>query len=178
MELKEERYQECNEAVEYVAELNQQGAQEQLLVSLGLGQVECIDLPLYAHRKVIHHGDGDEVGGDEDVDEQEEEELAIPEADAIIYPGTVVVHVEYAPAAGGAVVTPLWLEDVAHQTVATSLVFCVAQVEAPKHWHLPRVGSHDLEERPHQHAEQQMEEHQYHSRIHVSYINQLTSASS
>lgn len=40
--------------------------------------------------------------------------LAVVEAYAVIDPRTVVVHVEHAAPTGRAVVTSLWLEDVAH----------------------------------------------------------------
>lgn len=69
MELQEERNQEGYQAVEDVTQLNQKTPKEQLLITLCLCQVESIDFPLYAHHKVIHHGDSNEVSGDKDVDE-------------------------------------------------------------------------------------------------------------
>ena len=43
----------------------------------------------------IRHGNDDKIGDDEDVDEQEHEEFSIPEADAVVNPGAVMVHVEH-----------------------------------------------------------------------------------
>ena len=40
--------------------------------------------------------------------------LTVPEADAVIQPKTVVIHVQHAPVASGAVVTSLRFEHVAH----------------------------------------------------------------
>lgn len=65
--------------------------------------------------------------------------------------------------------TPLRFEHIAHQAIATAFVLCIAQVETPEHRHLARVSSHYLEERPHQHAETDVEEYQNHSRIHICY---------
>lgn len=69
MELQEEGNQEGYQAVEDVTQLNQKTPEEQLLITLCLCQVESIDLPLYAHHKVIHHGNSNKVSGDKDVDE-------------------------------------------------------------------------------------------------------------
>ena len=49
-------------------------------------------------------GEGEDEGED-DVEKEEHEELSIAETDAVGDPGTVVVHVQYAALAGGAVVT-------------------------------------------------------------------------
>lgn len=58
--------------------------------------------------------------------------FAVPEADAVVDPGTVVVHIEHAAVAGRAVVTPFGLEHIAHKTVPPPLVLRVALVEALK----------------------------------------------
>ena len=47
----------------------------------------------------------------------------------------------------------LGLEHIAHEAVAASLVFVVAEVEAPKDWHLTWVRGHGLEEGPEEHYE-------------------------
>jgi hypothetical protein len=49
-------------------------------------------------------GEGEDEGED-DVEKEEHEELSIAETDAVGDPGAVVVHVQYAALAGGAVVT-------------------------------------------------------------------------
>ena len=50
----------------------------------------------------------------------------VPSADAVVDPGTVMVHVENAPVASRAMVASLRLEDVAHQAIATTLVLRIA----------------------------------------------------
>jgi len=51
------------------------------------------------------NGKGEDQGED-DVEQEQHEELAVVEAHAVGDPGTVVVHVEDAALAGGAVVAP------------------------------------------------------------------------
>lgn len=74
--------------------------------------------------------------------------LAVPETDAVIYPGAMMVHVEDAAVARRAVMTALGFEHVTHEAVTASLVFVVSQVEAPEYGDLPRISCHRLEKRP------------------------------
>jgi len=69
-------------------------------------------------------------------------------------------------------VAALWLEDVAHQTVATALVLSVAQVEAPEDRDLSWVGRHRLEERPDKHHEEDVKHSQHHCNQVVVYTAQ------
>ena len=55
----------------------------------------------------------------------------------------------------------LRLKDIAHEAVAATLLFWVAQMEAPKYGHLSGVCSHGLNETPHEHNEQEVEHHQH-----------------
>ena len=55
--------------------------------------------------------------------------LSVPEANAVVDPGTVVVHNKHASIAGGTMVASLWFEHIAHQTISTSLRFTVTLVE-------------------------------------------------
>ena len=98
--------------------------------------------------KMREHEGGVVVAGELGVDEQEDEVLAIPEANAVVDPRAVVVHVDHAPVAHGAVVAPFRLEQVAHQTVAFALLLAVVHVEAPEGRHLSRVGHDHLHEAP------------------------------
>lgn len=50
------------------------------------------------------------------------------------------------------------LEDVADQAVAAALRLVIAEMEAPEGWHLSRIAVHSLEERPHQHEEEDVVE--------------------
>jgi hypothetical protein len=68
----------------------------------------------------------------------------------------MMIHVQNTPVAGGAMMASLWLENVAHQAVASTLVLRVAQVEAPKDRDLARVRSHHLKEGPSEHNKQEM----------------------
>ena len=85
--------------------------------------------------------------------------LSVPEADAVVDPGTVVVHVEHTPVAGRAVVAPLRLEHIAHQAVPPPLVLIVPLMESlklmmrggkeyPENGDLARVSEHCLAEAP------------------------------
>jgi len=106
----------------------------------------------------IWHGNDDEVGDDENVDEEQDEKLAVPEPDTIVNPRAVMVHVQHASVAGRAVMAALRLKYVAHEAVATAFVLWVTQVEAPENGDLARVGSHWLDEGPDKHDEQEVEE--------------------
>jgi hypothetical protein len=106
--------------------------------------------------RVCHGGDV-EVRNYEHVDQQQDEELTVPKADAVVDPRAVVVHVQHATVARRAVMAPLWFKDIAHQTIPSSLVLRVAQVKAPKHRHLPRVCRHCLHEGPYQHDKENVE---------------------
>ena len=56
----------------------------------------------------------------------------------------------------------LWLEDVAHETVAASLLLRITEVEAPEDRDLPGVCGHGLNEGPDKHYEEDVEhDHQY-----------------
>ena len=57
----------------------------------------------------------------------------------------MVIHVKYAPVAGGTMMASLWLENVAHQAISSSLIFIITQMESPKHWDLSRISGHSLE---------------------------------
>ena len=94
------------------------------------------------------HRHSDHVSYDEDVDEEKYEELAVPEANAIVDPGAVMVHVENAAIARGTMMAALRLEYVAHQTVTASFVLWITEVEAPEDGYLTWISRHALNERP------------------------------
>ena len=73
-----------------------------------------------------------------DVDDEEHKELAVVEAHAVVDPGAVVVHIQDAAVADGAVVRPIGFPDVAHLAVAPPLRL-VAHVEAPIRRHHARI---------------------------------------
>ena len=52
---------------------------------------------------------------------------------------------------------PFWFKNVAHETVATTLLFRIAQMEAPKHRNLARVRCHRLYKGPNQQYENYVE---------------------
>ena len=57
----------------------------------------------------------------------------------------MVIHVKYAPVARGTMMASLWLENVAHQAISSSLIFIITKMESPKHWDLSRISGHSLE---------------------------------
>jgi len=99
----------------------------------------------------VCHGGNVEVRNYEHVYQQQDEELTVPKADAVVDPWTVVVHVQHATVACRAVMAPLWFEDIAHQAIPPSLVLRVSQVEAPEHRDLPRISGHCLHKGPDEH---------------------------
>jgi hypothetical protein len=80
--------------------------------------------------------------------------------DTVVHPGAVMIHVEDAAVAHGAVVTPLGLEHIAHQAIPAPFVLWVAKVEAPEDGDLPRVRRHGLQKRPDTQGEQEVEQGQ------------------
>lgn len=138
-----------------------------MLVFLFRAEVVSVERPLNRLQPGKGHCDDDEVGDNKDVDEKENEEFAVPESDAVVDPGAVMVHVEDAAVARRAVMAPFWLKDVAHEAVASALVLRVTQVEAPEDWNLSRVRRHRLNEGPNQHKEEEVEhaEEQDHSPV-------------
>ena len=153
VELEEHSHQDRNDAIEHVGDLNHNVLYQLLLVSLLCAEVVCIEGPLDALEPGERHRNGHEVGHNEHVNEEQDEKFAVPKPNAIVDPGTVMVHVEDAAVAGGAVMAPLRLEDVAHEAVASSLVLRVTQVKAPEDWHLARICRHGLNEGPDEHEE-------------------------
>ena len=124
-----------------------------LLVLLRRAKVIGIEGPLDAFKPGYRHSDADKVGDYQDVNQEQDEEFSIPEADAVVYPGTVMVHIEHASVAGRAVVAPFGLENVAHETIPASLILRVSQVKAPEDWDLSWICSHGLDEGPYHHEE-------------------------
>ena len=143
MEFQEGCNQKANHSVYYECEYDDD-------LGLQLIVILCYELileaPLEHLIKVICHEGTSSVGDKKHIYEEEEELLAIPKANAVVNPRTVVVHVEHASVARRTVMATLWLEHIAHEAVATSLVFVVTQVETPKYWHLAWVSRHRLEE--------------------------------
>jgi hypothetical protein len=91
------------------------------------------EVKLNGFHKVKKGEDNHVKNGHVHVEQEQQEVLPIPEADAVVDPGAVVVHVEHATIAGRTVVAPLWFENIAHQTVPSSLVLRVSVVEALHH---------------------------------------------
>ena len=85
-----------------------------------------------------------------DIDEKKNEVLAVPETNTVIYPRTVVIHVDDTPIADGAVMTSLRLKQIAHQTVAFSFFLTIVYMEAPERRNLAWVCHYHLNETPSQ----------------------------
>lgn len=104
--------------------------------------------PLNALEPIPKQAKSYEVGYCEYVYKQKKEIFAVPKTNTVIDPGAMVIHVQNTPIANRAMMASLWFENVAHETVTTTFLFWVAQVEAPKHWNLTWVSGHCLHERP------------------------------
>lgn len=143
VEPEEGRHQNAYDCVEDEGE-DDEGVFPQLLIILV--DESGLESPLNDFAEVINHGEERDICDNEDVCEEQKEELAVPESHAVVYPRTMMIHVEYTPITGRAVMASLGLEDVAHQAIAPSFVLVITQVEAPEDWDLPGVGYHCLKE--------------------------------
>ena len=141
MELKEHGDQNCNNSIQHECDLNKDVLSQSFLFN-GLVRLVAIEHPLDRVKPGIDHSECYKVCDNEYVDQQQDKELAIPEANTVVDPGAVMVHVEHTAATTRAMVTPLRLEDVAHQTVSSSLVFCITKMETPKYRYLTRICEH------------------------------------
>ena len=99
MELQEHRHQNGDDTIEHVGYLDHDIGDQLLLVALFGAEVVSVERPLDALEPGEAHGDYYEVGDDEHVDQQQDEKFAVPESNAIVNPGAVMVHVEHAPIA-------------------------------------------------------------------------------
>jgi hypothetical protein len=153
VELKEGGHQAHNSEVQQKTEhdkdlsakLRAVGGEHTFVVS----PLDCLD-------KIVGEETKSHVSHDEDIDEKKQEVLSVPETNAIVDPWAVVVHIQNASIAGGAVMASLRLENVAHETVSASLVLVIAEMEAPEHRNLAWIRCHRLEEGPKQHYEQEV----------------------
>ena len=96
-----------------------------MLVLFRGAKVIGVEGPLDAFKPGYGHSDADKIGDYQDVNQEQDEEFSIPKADAVVYPGAVMVHVEHASVAGGAVMASFWLKDIAHKTVTPALIFWI-----------------------------------------------------
>ena len=158
MEFEEHGHENGNDSVQHVGNLDDNVCHERILVLLLCGEVVGVETPLDRIEPGKGHAHSHDVGYYKHVNEEENEEFAIPEADAVVDPGTVVVHVEHTPIARLAMMAPLRLENVAHQTVTTSFNFRIAHVESPKDGNLAGFHSHGLVEGPDHHDEEEVED--------------------
>lgn len=72
-----------------------------------------------------------ENGAEDDVEEHLEEEFTVLEANAIVDPWAMMVHVEDASIACGAVVAAFGFEDVADEAEATTFLVGIVEEETP-----------------------------------------------
>ena len=151
MELQEGGYKEADHGDYYEGQEDDDVVAEVVVVFC---DELVLEAPLDHLVEIERHEDARSVDDQEHIHQKEQKLLAIPETYAVIYPWTMMVHIEDTSVAGGAVVAPLGLEDIAHEAITSTLVLVVAQVESPEHWHLPRIGRHGLKERPKHHGEE------------------------
>jgi len=90
-----------------------------------------------------HH---DDKQGSEDIEQQLYEKLPVVEADTVVDPWAMVVHIEDAAVANTAVVCAVRLPYVAHLAVPSALCL-VSHVKAPIRWYKTRIRHDALVER-------------------------------
>ena len=142
VELEEHGHQDSNDSIEHECDLNYNVLRQQLLILRLRAIVVRVETPLDALEPGVSHSHDDEVSDNKHVDQQENEKFAIPKSDTVIDPGAVMVHVQHTSIAGGAVMAAFGLEYVAHETVSTTLVLWVTQMESPEDRHLTWIGRH------------------------------------
>ena len=96
MELEEHRNQNGYDSIQHECDLNHNFGKEYCLRSILRSKVIGIQRPLDTLKPGERHSDYNEVGEYQHVDQQQDEELSIPEADTVVDPRAVVVHVEHA----------------------------------------------------------------------------------
>ena len=158
MEFEEHSHKNGNDSVQHVGNLDHNIGHQRILVLLLCGEVVGVETPLDGIEPGKSHTHSHNVGDYEHVNEEKNEEFAIPEANAVVDPRTVVVHVQHTPIARLTVMTSLRLENVAHKTVAAALDLRISHMEAPKDGHLTRLHRHGLVEGPNHHDEEEVED--------------------
>mmetsp|Transcript_15947 Transcript_15947/g.47884 ORF Transcript_15947/g.47884 Transcript_15947/m.47884 type:complete len:206 (+) Transcript_15947:67-684(+) len=113
------------------------------------GSVHVVQGPRQMHEAIEELRDGEADDHNESevhIAQQLDEELPVVEANAVVDPRAVVVHVQDAAIADAAMVGAVGLPDIAHLAVSSALGL-VTHVEAPVGGHDARVGHDALVER-------------------------------
>ena len=97
MESEEHGHQYSCGRVEHVSNLNDNVFRKLGFIFRLCGIIISIKRPLNTLKPGIAHRDGDEVGDDENVNEEQDEEFTVPEANTVVDPWAVMVHVKYTP---------------------------------------------------------------------------------
>ena len=145
MELEEHGDQNCNYSIQHECDLDEDVLSQSFLFD-GLIRLVAVEHPLDRVKPGINHSKGYKVCDNENIDQQQDKELAIPEANTVVDPRTMMVHIKNTPIARRTMMASLWLENVTHQAVTTTLVLWITKMEAPKDWNLSWVSSHRLYE--------------------------------
>ena len=88
---------------------------------------------------------------DLDVNEKQEEKLPVIKSNTIIYPKTVMVHIQHTSIAGRTMVAPFGLETITHYAEFSFYQVAVALVIAPVGGHSPRIDTSRHQKRPYHH---------------------------
>ena len=94
VKFKKHGHQNRNETVEHISDENYECCDHLLLVSILCSRVIHIKEPLNGIEPAWEHGHDDIVCQNKHIHEEKKEELSIPEADTVINPWTMMVHVE------------------------------------------------------------------------------------
>ena len=117
---------------------------------------EIVNQPHQIEVSVTWYWDPIEIGHDENISQKQQEVLSIVEADAVVDPRTMMIHVQDALFTGWTVMTSFRLKKIAHQTVSSSSPFWISNSESPIDRYLPWISKHCLEEWPNKHSEHYM----------------------
>ena len=139
-------HEDTSSSIEHVSNLNHDVVDQDLLIFCFCRIVVNIHRPLNAFKPSITHRNCDVVSDDKNIDQQKNEKFPVPEADTIVDPRTMMVHIKNTPIARRTVMASLWLENVTHQAITATLILWVTKMEAPKDWNLSWVSSHRLYE--------------------------------
>jgi len=96
MELQKCSHEPCNDSVHYESKNAEDILRQQRIAVL---QELVIESPLDCFYESISHKDRRRVSSEQDVNQKQQEILPVPEADAVVDPWTMMVHVQNASVA-------------------------------------------------------------------------------
>ena len=93
MELQEHGHQDCDDAIEHESNLDDDIFKELVLILFLASEIVCVETPSDGIEPSSDHRDCDEVSEDKNIYKEQDKELSIPKANAVVDPRAMMVHV-------------------------------------------------------------------------------------